>query len=239
MPSPINLVITIDGTHLREQFANLTNYQFKQAVSRGINKTAMTGRTVARAAVKQVYTITQKGVSNAIDIKSSTPGTLTANILASAKPVPIQEFKHQFISTAGAIQKIKKRAGRDGKTITTSTRTAKRNLGTFTIEAFKGRKVEVPYAFIIPTSTRTIFGRGIYKTGGNWGFRIRQAGEPRLRTNSGGTNEKVTPLTSVTVHAAAINKNTQMLIATRIESVFLKNIEHELNFKSGMYAGTP
>lgn len=229
MPITINIKTEVD--ELKQLYNFYSDAEFRRKVSTGINRTVEQGRTVARKAVKSIYTISQAGLAGAVELKKSTPRTLTAYVMASAKPVPMQEFKHQFTSLGGSVQRIYRRS-KNGKTIHTGKRTASRNLGTFVLEAQRGKKVSVPYAFIIPTSTRWIFGRGNYKSGGSWGFHQRAAGEDRPRTNSGGTNEKVTPLTSVTVHAAAINIKSQQMISDKLQSIFLDKIIHELAFGS-------
>lgn len=210
--------------------SQLSQRQLNTGISRGINKTLLLGRTEARAAVKSVYTVAQRGLDGRIDIDRSTVYNragkslrntfLTGAVTASSVPLPMELFKVRFNPTATSVSTFTKR----GKKVTKGASRKINYKGGVTIEAVKGRQEKIPHAFMLPSKANKVFARGKYKTGGSWGFRTRH----KRLTNQNG-NDSVTPLLSVTIHAAAINKKAQALIEAKIRNNYLRNIEHELN----------
>lgn len=226
---------------LQKMGSQLTQRQINTGISRGINKTLLLGRTEARAAVKSVYTVAQRGLDGRVDIDKSTVYNragkslrntfLTGAVTASSVPLPMELFKVRFNPTATSVSTFTKR----GKKVTKGASRKINYKGGVTIEAEKGKTKIIPYAFMLPTKSAKVFGRGMYKTGSTWGFVRRKFGSEQKGQNrhSSLSNRKssanVVPLLSVTIHAAAINKKSQALIEAKIRNNYLRNIEHELN----------
>ncbi len=227
--------IIIDARDILQNVRKLGNQfsdkEINKICSRSINEALMRGRTIARTEVKAVYTIAQRGLDGRIDIDKSTaypkPGKvlhntfLTGAIIASTSPVPMDLFKVQFNPTDRTKSTITKR----GKIKVTNARKGMNYGGGITIEAVKGRKEIIPFAFMLINNKSKVFARGQYKTGnGSYGFIQRHF---RQENNSG--NDSVKPLLSVTVHAAAINRKVQANVEEKIITIFPNIFLRQLN----------
>lgn len=208
----------------------LSDKQISRAVTRAINETLMPGRTEARKAVKQVFTIAQRALDGRIDIDKATTyhkggravkdTFLTGAIIANSQPVPMEFFNTSFSYSGGSSTTISKRGIQKTKL---KSRAANFG-GGIMIEAQKGKKENIPFAFFLPTMTGKVFARGKYRPGnGSWGFVQRHT---HLNSNTG--NDAVKPLTSVTVHAAAINSKVQSAMISRIQNTYSSNVERHL-----------
>lgn len=206
------------NNNLGELSKQLTGKQLALSISRGINRTLMKGRTEARKAVKDEYNIPQKNLSG-INLTKSIPNTLTGNIYASAKPIPMNAFAPKFETQSRSIrtskrgeQKVKERkrkVSNPGKGVS--------------VEVHKGSRLVIPFAFMIPGAKPHVFARGVYGTGGNYGFQKRTK-----RINNDGNDIPVTPMLSVTVHAAVINPKSISSISKVLVREYPKELEHEL-----------
>lgn len=228
----INIEFAAAAERLRNAGKELTEKQLRTAVSHGINRTVMQARTIARKEVKRVYTVAQRALDGRVDIDKSTTyhkkgkvlkdTYLTAGVIASPKPVPMEFFKVQFNPTPTTTTTFTKRGLKKTSTRKSKSKTFGRGV---TIEAVRGDKQNIPFAFMLPTATVKVFARGKYRAGGNqWGFVRRH----KRLTNANG-NDSVKPMLSVTIHAAAINKKVQKTMGDKVENVFMKNVEHEID----------
>lgn len=204
--------------------------QINKICSRSINEALMRGRTIARTEVKRVYTIAQRGLNGRIDIDRSTPFArqgkvlhntyLTGAIIASTKPVPMDLFTVSFNPS----RKTQSTITRRGKIKVSKTRRSNFK-GGVTIEAVKGRKEVIPFAFMLVNNKAKVFARGNYRPGkGSYGFVQRHK---RLENSNG--NDSVTSMLSVTVHAAAINRNVQAGVDSKITAIFPGIFFRQLN----------
>ena len=191
----------------------------------------MDGRTIVRTEVKRIYTIAQRGFDGRIDLDRSTSFPhkgkvlqntfLTGAVIASTKPLPMDLFKVSFSPTTQSSSTITKRGNIKVKGL----KKARNFGGGVIIEAVKGRKEIIPFAFMLVNNKAKIFARGEYRPGsGSWGFIQRH----KRSANDNG-NDSVTSMLSVTVHAAAINKLVQQGVADKIEIVFPQIFERQLN----------
>lgn len=205
--------------------------EINKIASRSINEALLRGRTIVRSEVKRIYTIAQRGFDGRIDLdrSSSFPKRgivlqntfLTGAVIASTKPLPMDLFKVSFSPTAQSSSTITKR----GKIKVKGLKKSRNFGGGVIIEAVKGRKEIIPFAFMLVNNKAKVFARGEYRKGdSSWGFIQRHK---RLENDNG--NDSVTSMLSVTVHAAAINKNVQNGVADKIQIIFPGIFERQLN----------
>lgn len=213
------IVVRVDAAtkDLASSFKALGKAEIAKATSVAINKTLLKGRTVARTAVKKIYNIPQKNLAG-VDIRRSRPNYLHGSIVASTKPIPMDAFspRFEFISSAGSsILSVSRRGVLKAK----ATAKAKNAKGV-SIEVQRGKRIIVPYAFLIPTAKPRVFARGQYKGGnGSYGFIQRHT---RLENESG--NDSVKPLVSVTIFGAVINPVVKQDIAKQVRKDYVGNL---------------
>lgn len=205
---------------LSEAQEQLGPRQFNKAVSRAINESILQGRTEARNAVKAIYNIPQRYVGG-INVNKATAQSLTAELFASATPIPMDAFSPRF-QTATQSFSITRRG--EQRTKAASKRRSNPAMGV-SIEVLKGKREIVPFAFMIPGGKPRVFARGAYKSGTSYGFVQRHK-----RENKKGNDTPVKPLLSVTVHAAVINKESISRIGRRVQAVFPRSIDRNINF---------
>jgi hypothetical protein len=202
---------------LGKAFKHLDKATVALASSRAINKSILLGRTMARTAVKGQYNIPQrymKGIGNI----NARPSYLIGCITASAKPIPMDAFSPTFSFLTGTTTKTSRRGVQSTKLGT------KGRKGTgVTIEVRKGEKENIAFAFMLPTLTGRIFGRGTYRDGNAFGFVQRH-------THQAGPNgnDAVKPLLSVTVHAAVINPKVEKAIGAMLIPAFSRIYTQQL-----------
>lgn len=220
----IEINVKADVDKFRQFSKDLTDRQINIATSRAINRTLLQGRTVARDAVKRIYNIPQRYVGG-ININRSTTASkrenyLTGSIYASTKPIPMDAFAPRFSFNRRSVTSISRR----GVSKTKFTSRGNKNFGQgVSIEVIKGKREIVPFAFMLPSMSGRVFGRGMYKTGNNFGFVRRNKRQEYIPTG----NDSVTPMLSVSVHAAVINKTAENNIKEKVVSVFPPNLSHE------------
>lgn len=204
---------------LSEAQEQLGPRQFNKAVSRALNESILQGRTEARNAVKAIYNIPQRYVGG-INVNKATSQSLTAELFASTTPIPMDAFSPRF-QTATQSFTITRRGEQRSK----STKRRGNTAGGVSIEVLKGKREIVPFAFMIPGGKPRVFARGAYKSGTSYGFVQRHK-----RENKKGSDTPVKPLLSVTVHAAVINKESIARIGRRVQAVFPRSVERNVNF---------
>jgi hypothetical protein len=213
---------------LRSSFKGLSKQKIEKATVDALNRTARLGRTVARSEVKKVYNIPQRYL-NQVNYIPAKAVKLKAFIYASSKPIPMDAFspKFEFIPSAGSasIVSVTKRGVQKLRAV----KRLKQQQGV-SIEIKKGERTIVPYAFLIPGAKPRVFARGSYKQGeGSYGFIQRHTREE----NSNG-NDRVTPLASVTIFSAVINKKVEKQIERKISSAFSDNMLRALKRQAGI-----
>lgn len=204
--------------NLSELTKQLTGKPLALAISRGINRTLMKGRTEARRAVKSEYNIPQKHLEG-INYEKSSPITLTGFVKASAKPIPMHAFAPKFETQKRAIRITK----RGQQKVKERKRKVSNPAKGVSIEVHRGQREVVPYAFMIPGGKPYVFARGRYPGHGSYGFIKRTK-----RERSTGSDIKVSPLLSVTVNGAVNNPTAMGNIKQVITREYPKELEHEL-----------
>lgn len=213
------IVVNVNAAtkELASSFKALDRNQVSKATSIAINKTLLKGRTVARTAVKKVYNIPQKNLSG-VDIRRSRPNYLKGSIVASTRPIPMDAFspRFEFISSAGAgILSISRRGVLKSRAVAKA-----KNAKGVSIEVQRGKRIVVPYAFLLPGAKARVFARGQYKGGnGSYGFIQRHT---RLENDAG--NDSVKPLVSVTIFGAVINPVVKQDIANQVKKDYVGNL---------------
>ena len=216
--------VTEANNKFKELSDKLTGRQLALSISRGINRTLMKGRTTARRAVKDEYNIPQKNL-NGIDIGKSNPTTLTGNIHASAKPLPMDAFAPRFETSQRSVRVTKKGEQR----IKDRKRKVSNPTSGVSIEVHRGSRVVIPFAFMIPGGKARVFARGEYRNGTAYGFQQRFK-----RITNEGNDVPIKPLISVTVHGAVLNPKAIAKIKQRLIDEYPKEIEHELKHRIEM-----
>lgn len=177
----------------------LSARELASAQSMAINKTLQLSRTKARAAVKQVYNISQnrlKGVNYMPAYPSAS--VIKGTLYAGRKPIPLDAFSPKQVTSGGSI-KITKR----GKQVVKQFKRLKTNpVVGVQIEIKKGEKEVLPYAFMIAGGAVRVFARGEYKTGTQHGFTLRHQ-----RVSNDGNDLPIKPLITVSEFAQVINEH--------------------------------
>lgn len=206
---------------IKSNFKNLDTENVAKACYNAINRTLTKGRTTARQSVKDVYNISQKNLDGIVK-ENATKNLLIGYIKASTKPIPMDAFGPKFQTVYGSIS-ISRRGVQKTKDFKKKKATAIQGVS---IEVIKGKREIVPYAFMIRNAKPRVFARGMYKTGGSWGFIQRHK-----RENATGNDTPIKPLVSVTVHGAVINNQVENRLANDISAYFPARFEHEINFQ--------
>lgn len=194
--------------------------KFNKAVMRSINEAIQQGRTVARSAVKELYNIPQRYLDG-VNITRATSLSLTATLYANAQPIPMDAFAPKFETESGSISISKK-----GQTSSKTFKRIKANpIAGVSIEVIRGKREIIPFAFLIADGAPRVFARGEYKSGASYGFVQRHQ-----RENSEGNDIPIKPLLSITINAAVINKTSMQRIEERVNTVFPKAMERNINY---------
>lgn len=204
---------------VKELTRQLTGKQLALGISRGINKSLMKGRTEARKAVKAEYNIPQSQLSG-INYNKSNSQTLTGSIYATTKPIQMDAFGARFETPQKSIRNTKKGEQR----VKDFKRKKKNTTGGVSIEIHKGKRVVVPFAFMIAGAKPRVFARGGYASG------VSNFVQRHKRERASGTDIPIKPLVSVTVHQAVINPVSIKQIKDRLNTDFPNDLKHELQF---------
>lgn len=217
-------MITINVKEALDKLKNaekqLSGKQLATATSRSINETILKARTDARKEVKALYNIPQKNLAG-INIHKATVRTLSANLYASASPIPMDAFSPRFQTPTKSIT-----VSRKGEQKERQFKKPKKNISKgVSIEVLKGKRESVPYAFMVAGAAPRVFARGEYRKGGTYGFIQRFK-----RVNKEGNDTPIKPLVSVTVHAAVVNDKALDTISKGVIQTFPGVFDRNLNF---------
>ncbi len=202
---------------LTELGKGLSKKQLAQAQSRAINRSLEKARTEARRDVKKVYNIAQKDLK-AIDIKRSTSLTLTGDLHANRKPIPLDTFspKQQFSGSTLSIT----RKGEQRRRILRRSRAATAGVS---VEIIKGKREILPFAFLIPGGAPRVFARGEYKGGTAHGLIVR-----KHRVIKTGNDTPVKPLISLSVFGGVLNDSVRKELIKTAQAFYPRRLEYEL-----------
>ena len=199
----------------------LSTGQLAIVESRAINKTLLKARTQARKEVKRVYNISQKDLAG-IDIQRSNPATVTGNLVASRKPIPLSAFNPKQETGSGSVQITKRGTHKQ----TVLKRANDNPAAGISIEIFKGKRVQVPFAFLIAGGAAQVFARGAYKTGTQYGFVQRHT-----RVNASGSNDNpIKPLITISAYGEILNDTVMGRIADGVQRDYPEQLENQILF---------
>lgn len=221
-PCSMKEFINVSGAikDLKDLKKQLNPTQVSLAISRGINKTLLKGRTEARKAVKVVYDIPQKNIAE-IDIKRATKSLLMGYVYAPTKPVPLNAFNPKYSTPTKSIRVTKKGVQR----IKDKRRRNNAPGAGVSVQIKKGTTDIVPYAFMIPGAKPHVFARGRYADS-----RVMKFNRRFKRENNTGADVHVNALMSITTHQAVVNPAALSTIKKRVQEDFPKDLKHEVEF---------
>ncbi len=221
------IIVSVEQAYkdARKLHSQLSEKQLNTATARAINETMLQARTEARKMVKSIYNIPQKNLSG-INFSNKNASKLTSYLYASAIPVPMDAFSPVFKGNNKSITVTRKGAQKVKELKKKST-----NVGV-SIQVLKGKKETVPFAFMIAGAKPRVFARGEYRGGSSYGF-VRRS----KRENTKGSDTPIKPLLSVTVHAAVVNPISIQSIQAKVNAVFPKIFEHNIDFLLSKNAG--
>lgn len=221
------IIVKVDQAtkDLIRQFEYLSSKQTAKATSMAINKTILKGRTEARTAVKKVWNIPQRYLYR-INVIRSKPNYLVGKIFASSKPIPADAFSPRFDLVSGGAVRGRQIISKRG-IVKTQLTSGKQRVGV-SLEVKKGKRITIPYAFLLPTGKARVFARGEYRGGdGSWGFIQRHT----RQENSTG-NDAVKPMVSVTVFGAVINPIVKQSVAHIVKIDYEKYMINALKYQA-------
>lgn len=207
---------------LTKNFSALSEREIKSAIVSGINRSLQFGKTESGRQIKNSYNINTSVLSGGIIINSAKSSLMIGTIAASGKPIQLSHFQPTFSFNKKSTTKYSKSGV--GKSSLLKSQSAAYKKGV-TVEIIKGKKSNIPYAFMIP-GKRPVFARGAYKTGGAYGFMRRHK-----RVNKTGSDTPVSPLITVTVHSSLTNKRVIPIVGDKINDKFSERMLHELTYR--------
>ena len=205
---------------LRRLGIELSAAQIAQAESRAINKTLGQARTSARREVKRVYNISQKNLGG-IDFRHANPATVTGKLIASRKPIPLDAFGPRQETSGGSMRVTKKGAQK----VTVFKRAKSNPTAGVSVEIFKGKRLVIPFAFMIPGGAVRVFARGEYKSGSQYGFVQRFH-----RVSSQGNDVPIKPLITVSTFGEILNDRVMGQIEKDVKRVYPAQLENQIQF---------
>ena len=199
----------------------LSDQQIRIVQARSINKTLMQGRTMARTEIKKVYNISQKNLAG-VDFKRAYPATVTGQLVASRKPIPLDAFAPKQETAAGSRRITKK-----GALKVVGYKRPKKNVsGGVSIQIFKNTRVVIPFAFMIPGGAIRVFARGQYKNGASYGFVQRFH---RVKSQYG-SDSPIKPMITLSDFAAILNPKVLGNIGKELKIIYPKIFVNQVAF---------
>lgn len=193
------------------------------ATSRAINRVLTNSSVHIKKAVKSEFNIKNADLK-LMKINKSSTNNLSGSLAVSRRPISLTHFNPVFYvpQKKGSFKISINRRG--NKTIKSSRRQS--GVGV-TFEVIKGKKVNIPYAFITNNDKqKPVFARGKYVGGGgNYSFIKRDK-----RVSSSGSDLPITKLNSTSVYGAIQNKDVNKNINTTVMDLYQKRLQHELNY---------
>ena len=199
---------------ISETYSNVSGDVLRQAMSRALNRSASSGRTLSNSEIRRKYAISASVLQNIIRNTNSTSRNLEASIRASGAPLSWNYFGAKQEQAQGTTSF--NRRGVASSRLNRKARTnAKRGV---TATIMKGKSVNLPTAFIqVANGGVTVFARGRNK-GNSEGFEFSK---PRL---------PIGKITTLSVPMMFINKDILEPVTKRTIEVLDNRITHELNY---------
>lgn len=199
---------------IQREYSYISGDLLNTAVSRALNRSTSTGRTLSNAQIRKKYALSASKINNEIRTTPSNKNSLEAKIIASGRPISLNYF--------GAKQEL--RSGTtsfNGRGVASSrlNRKARSNaLKGVTATITKGKTINLPTAFIqVANGGITVFARGKHK-GTSEGFEFMK---PRMPIGS---------LTSLSIPMMFANKDVLNPVERAVSDVLEKRISHEIGW---------
>lgn len=186
------------------------------ACMRAINRSLEQGRSRIRSAIRGIYKIPGNKIMEDIVNENASRFILIGYIKAKTKPLLLDSFSPRFETSAASISISRSGIRRQRK--------FKRRKGTVTsgvtVEVIKGKKTNLPYAFMLASGQPRVFARGQYT--GN-GFLLRHK-----RVNRSGSDNPIKPLLSVSLYSAIMNERVTTGVTMLMQYIFQDRLTHEI-----------
>ena len=199
---------------IQREYSYVSGDLLNQAVSRALNRSASTGRTLSNQQIRKKYALSASKINNEIRVVQSNKNTLEAKIIASGKPLSLnyfgakQELKSgttNFNSRGVASSRLNRKSRSNAKKGVTATIT-------------KGKTINLPTAFIqVANGGITVFARGKHK-GTSQGFEFMKARMP------------IESMSSLSIPMMFVNKDVLSPTEKAVTEVLSKRIEHEIGW---------
>ena len=217
----IEVDVKSEINQLERLTSQLSSRSVAVATSRAINRAIVSGRVDAKKSIKREFNI-QNADLKVMRINNSTSSNLTGTLAVGRKPISLSHFNPVFFAVQnGRISRIGINK-RGNKTIKASRKDGAKGVS---FEVFKGKVVNIPYAFIIKNDKqKPVFARGRYEgSGNNYSFIKRDK-----RVNKTGPDLPITKLTTTSIYGAFQNPSVNKNINTTVMDSYQKNVEREL-----------
>jgi hypothetical protein len=218
------ITIRVDQANrkLSASFAKLNKQQTCIAISRAINRSLTHGNAQFKKLIKKEYNIKNSDMNGAQIVKARS-NYLSGDIRLSRKPIGLSHFNPRFdVQTAGSVKSLRVRSTKSGLVRSTVTRkgTAKKGVS---IEIEKGKRIAIPYAFMIQ-GKNPVFARGKYEnTGGKYSFLQRHK-----RVNSEGPDTPISRMVSTSIFGMSTNPQVDKEVKKDLTDFYSRRVSTEI-----------
>ena len=220
----IEVSVKAELKELEKLTSQLSKQQIATGTSRAINEALVHGRSKTKTFIKQEFNMKNSDLQKMF-VKRSSSSTLTGNITVDRRPISLTHFNPVFyaIGANGAAKITVKKRGKAYNKSSRSTR--KSGAKGVTFEVFKGKQVNIPYAFITNNTTQNpVFARGKYVgSGDNYSFIKRTK-----RSVSSGPDLPINKLSTTSIFGAIQNKEVNKNIDTTVTDYFVRRAVHNM-----------
>lgn len=221
-------MIEVSVTSQLRELDNLTSQlsarQIAIATSRAINRSLVHGKAKTKTFIKQEFNIKNSDLRLMI-VKNSSTSKLSGNLTVDRRPISLTHFNPVFYANSGTgISKITVK--KFGKAYNKSSKSTRRSGAKgVSFEVFKGKSVNIPYAFITNNNKQNpVFARGKYVGSGDSYAFVRRT----KRSVSTGSDLPITKLSTTSIYGAMQHKEVNKNIDTTVMDYFSKRAVSEM-----------
>lgn len=224
----IDLRVKSELYKLRDLSQKLSSREVSRATSAAINRSLSRSFTVIKSSIRQKYNISAYDLRD-YRILKSTPQSLEGNLKVKRDPISLARFNPRFISVSNSGNTaISVRKSKDGLTKSSKLSKRKSPAKGVSIEIKKGKRMNIPYAFMIKNdSMKPVFARGEYMRGnGGYSFVKR-----RKRVTRKGSDLPISKLLSTSVYGSTTNPAIQSKVSVDVSAWYQKRLIQELTYR--------
>lgn len=222
----MNFIIKVDQANreLKGIFSSLNKTQIDNLIARAINRTLIHGNAKYKTLIRQNYNLKNADLKGARIAKAKAT-KLTGSLLLSKTPIGLSRFNPRFdLSSGGIVRSVKVRSTKNGLVQTVTNKRGKAKKGV-SVEINKGKRVSIPYAFMIE-GKNPVFARGSYeRTGSGYSFLQRHK-----RVTKAGPDLPIERLVSTSVFGMASNPLVKIPIKQDITPFYKQRVQAEVNY---------